>query len=84
LCAYLFHFILYAMTKVLFVWDYNLPILYNLTYFKLTLSSKQVRLYNLGRLESQNKQALTLVILHNTNLYGDHAAENLLISRSDI
>jgi hypothetical protein len=33
-----------------FVWDYNLPRLYNPTTFELTLSSKIIGLYNLDRL----------------------------------
>jgi gibberellin 2beta-dioxygenase len=36
--------------KGVFVWDYNLPRLYNPTTFELTLSSKIIGLYNLGRL----------------------------------
>jgi hypothetical protein len=33
-----------------FVWDYNLPRLYNPTTFELRVSSKVVALCNLGRL----------------------------------
>jgi hypothetical protein len=36
--------------KGVFVWDYNLPRLYNPTIFELRVSSKIVGLYNLGRL----------------------------------
>jgi hypothetical protein len=36
--------------KWLFVWDYNLPRLYNPIIFELRVSSKVVGLYNLGRL----------------------------------
>jgi hypothetical protein len=38
------------VSKWVFVWDYNLSRLYNPIIFELTLSSKVVGLYNLGRL----------------------------------
>lgn len=49
------------LTKGLFVWDYNLSILYNLTYFELSVSSKYVRLYNLSNTLTTKLRCLTSV-----------------------
>jgi hypothetical protein len=37
----------FTIVNGMFVWDYNLPILYNIINYKLIFSSKFVRLYNL-------------------------------------